>query len=249
MKRNVKVWSVLSACVLLAWGNAVPALAEVKIREPFMELTIEEDAWTEISDQETVHTFTNGQDVIQVLRYYTGGKLPEFGKIEDGYEAVYQTVYTAGNEIYVVLGAARSAKDIAQVKEIMDEISYPDASDSQGQTAAPGASDSQGQAAAPGTSDSKTQTNAQAAPGASDLQEQTNTQAAPGASDSQTQKETEASFGNGESEVNDPYELYSWDAGTNSYIPFQQAEGNGAPIGRGNGWYYYDAESGNYLPW
>ena len=50
-------------------------------------------------------------------------------------------------------------------------------------------------------------------------------------------------------QIRDPYDLYSWDAGTNSYIPYQQAEGSGAPIGKGSGWYYYDAQSGGYQPW
>ena len=50
-------------------------------------------------------------------------------------------------------------------------------------------------------------------------------------------------------EVTDPYDLYSWDPGTNSYIPFQAAESDCSPIGRGNGWYYYDEDSGEYVPW
>ena len=49
--------------------------------------------------------------------------------------------------------------------------------------------------------------------------------------------------------VRDPYDLYSWDAETGTYIPYQQAEGTAEPIGRGNGWFYYDAENGNYMPW
>lgn len=43
-------------------------------------------------------------------------------------------------------------------------------------------------------------------------------------------------------EVTDPYDLYSWDPGTNClYTQFQAAESDCSPIGRGNGWYYYDA--------
>ena len=49
--------------------------------------------------------------------------------------------------------------------------------------------------------------------------------------------------------VRDPYDLYSWDPGTNSYIPFQAAESDCSPVGRGNGWYYYDEDSGEYVPW
>ena len=52
-----------------------------------------------------------------------------------------------------------------------------------------------------------------------------------------------------EESVQDPYDLYSWDSETGTYIPYQQAEGNGEPIGRGNGWYYYAEEAEAYIPW
>ncbi len=52
-----------------------------------------------------------------------------------------------------------------------------------------------------------------------------------------------------EKNVQDPYDLYSWDSETGTYIPYQQAEGTGEPIGKGNGWYYYDDEAGAYMPW
>ena len=39
------------------------------------------------------------------------------------------------------------------------------------------------------------------------------------------------------------------DPETGTYIPYQQADGNGEAIGRGNGWYYYDDEAGAYIPW
>lgn len=57
------------------------------------------------------------------------------------------------------------------------------------------------------------------------------------------------SFGSDTSNINDPYDLYSWDGGTNSFIPYQAAGGEGLPIGKGEGWYYYDTESGNYQLW
>ena len=34
-----------------------------------------------------------------------------------------------------------------------------------------------------------------------------------------------------------------------SISPFQQAETDASPVGRGNGWYYYDEESSEFLPW
>lgn len=52
-----------------------------------------------------------------------------------------------------------------------------------------------------------------------------------------------------EKNVQDPYDLYSWDSETGTYIPYQQADGTGEPIGRGNGWYYYDAEANAFIPW
>lgn len=55
----------------------------------------------------------------------------------------------------------------------------------------------------------------------------------------------------GGSGINNPYDLYSWDGGTNSFIPFQEADGEGLPIERGSweGWYYFDETTGAYLPW
>ena len=52
-----------------------------------------------------------------------------------------------------------------------------------------------------------------------------------------------------EENVQDPYDLYSWDPETGTYIPYRQSDGNGEPIGRGNGWYYYDDEAGTYILW
>ena len=49
--------------------------------------------------------------------------------------------------------------------------------------------------------------------------------------------------------ISDPFDLYSWDEGTGQYIPFQQAETDVSPVGKGNGWYYYDEESNEFLPW
>lgn len=51
------------------------------------------------------------------------------------------------------------------------------------------------------------------------------------------------------SEVNDPYDLYIWDSQVETYIPYQRGDSEGLPIGRGNGWCYYDTASGSYLPW
>lgn len=51
-------------------------------------------------------------------------------------------------------------------------------------------------------------------------------------------------------EVNDPFDLFTWDSGTNKYIPFQQAEGPGLPIGQGSGvWYYFNELTGTYELW
>ena len=53
----------------------------------------------------------------------------------------------------------------------------------------------------------------------------------------------------GTEDISDPFDLYSWDAGTGQYIPFQQAETDASPVGRGNSWYYYDEERSELLPW
>ena len=39
---------------------------------------------------------------------------------------MYQTIYSAGDETYIVTGSAVRAEDICGVKEVIDSIVYPD---------------------------------------------------------------------------------------------------------------------------
>ena len=100
--------------------------AGINVSDSDIILETEDETWKEISDKYTLHTFTNGTDVITVLKYGKDEELPRPEKTGEKYEAVYQTIYSAGDEIYIVTGSAVHAEDICGVKEVIDSIVYPD---------------------------------------------------------------------------------------------------------------------------
>lgn len=273
MRKNSKIFTAfaLSAaliCTFSVTGNA----ASINISDTSISLESINKDWKEISDANTLHTFTNGTDKVTVLKYEDYDDLPAPARVDEKYGAVYQTFYCAGNEIYVVTGSAVKAADISEVKEIIDSITYPEtASAKNGSTVSMNnSSASAGSQTASGSTDSSSSKNTDSSSGKTNSSsEETNSTA--NETDS-TSEETDSSYNStdGSSEntdsssevnadyaeetddsadVNDPYDLYSWDAGTNSFIPYQQAASDGSPIGQGNGWYYYDSNSGSYLPW
>ncbi|MDO4338305.1 MAG: hypothetical protein Q4C91_09490 [Eubacteriales bacterium] len=281
----------LSAALICAFpvaGNA----ASININEPSTSLEAINRDWEEISDKNTFHTFTNGTDKVIVMKYKDYDDLPALSKTSDEYKAVYQTIYCAGDSIYTVAGLAAKAEDIAEVKEIIDSIDYPETASSN-----PGSSaqtDSDGNSSGTQTDSSASDTEIppqgfnsiilydinmnsvhvtcgtdgtgnwydengvsygdldnvdETAPiynenGEAYYWNGTFAREAADASSDHTDEDNDST-----SDINDPYDLYSWDPGTNSYIPFQKAETDGSPIGRGNGWYYYDTDSESFLPW
>lgn len=301
MKKRVKILSALALsaaliCTLPVIGNA----AAIRINESSISFESVNKDWKEISDKHTFHTFTNGTDIITVLKYEDYDDLPAPARTDDKYEAVYQTFYCAGDDIYVVTGSAVKASDISEVKEIIDSITYPEASSGKSGSTA------QSNTSSNTSTDKESSTNSSNNTDSSDIPYQgwdsivlydTNlnevtvtrgndgtgnwydangvsygnldtadesapiynsngevyywngaiAQAIAGDSSEETDNSSEGS--DSISDVNDPYDLYSWDSGTNSFIPYQQAGSDGASIGRGNGWYYYDADTNNYLSW
>lgn len=297
------VLSTALICTLSVTGNA----ATINIKESSISLDSINKDWKEVSDENTFHTFSNGTDKVTVLKYDDYDDLPAPAKVDDKYEAVYQTFFSAGNEIYVVTGCAVRAKDISDVREIIDSITYPEmASSEKGNTVSMTSSTNTSKTADSSTNrDENTNKNDDqqiseqgwdsiilydtdmngvyvtrgndgnwydengVSYGNLDIADDeapiynsngeayywngSFAQAAANAS-SGTDNDSEENSSYSEdtdssANVNDPYDLYSWDAGTNSFIPFQQADGDGAPIGRGNGWYYYDSDSNSYAPW
>lgn len=290
-------------CTLSVTGNA----AAINISESSISLESINKDWKEISDENTFHTFSNGTDQVTVLKYNDYDDLPAPAKVDDKYEAVYQTFFSAGDEIYVITGRAVKAKDISGVREIIDSITYPEMTSSKnGNTVSMNSSTSTSETADSSTQrdEAETENDSQQIPeqgwdsiilydtdmngvnvtrgndgnwydenGVSYGNLDTADDEAPiynsngeayywngnfaqaaanASSDTDNDAEENISYSevtDSSANVNDPYDLYSWDAGTNSFIPFQQAAGDGSPIGRGNGWYYYDSDNNNYVPW
>lgn len=300
MKKTVKILSTVALstsliCALPITGNA----AVINVSESSISLEDINKDWKEISDKNTFHTFTNGTDKVTILKYSDYEDLPDLAKTNDQYEAIYQTFYCAGDEIYVVTGSAVNAKDITEVKEIIDSISYPGTTSDKSNSTSQSNTSSNTSTDKGSTNDSGKENNSSDIPYQgwdsivlydADLNAVTVTRGTDGTGnwydangisygnlDSADESAPiynsngEAYYWNGAiaqaaggssdgasnsyegsdsaSDVSDPYDLYSWDAGTNTYIPYQQAGSDGSPIGRGNGWYYYDAETNNYLPW
>lgn len=236
MKKTANILSTvaLSAaliCTLPITGNA----SAIDISETSISLENISKDWREIPDKHTFHTFTNGTDKVTVLKYSDYRELPALAKTDDQYEAIYQTFYCAGDTIYVVTGSAVKAKDISEVKKIIDSISYSENSSNNFQ------STSQTTTTSNASSNKNTQDDSSEIPfqgwDSIDLY------------DADLNSINITRGNDATSWVDDPYDLYSWDGGTNSYIPYQAAAGEGLPIGRGEGWYYYDTNTGSYFPW
>lgn len=282
-------------CILPVAGNA----ADIDITKKSISFEEINKDWEEVSDQNTLHTFTNGTDVITVLKFYDYKDLPSPAKVSDKYEAVYQTFYSTGDEIYVVTGSAAKKDGITEVKNIIDSILYPEEASTKTDKKNSGSSSGQSSEASTAASGSKPQTDSSQIPeqgwdsivlydihlngvevtrgnddtgnwydangvsyGNLDEADESapiynsngeayywNGAYAQEAANASSGSDADAESTDITASINDPYDLYSWDAGTNSYIPYQQAESDASPIGRGNGWYYFDAASGGYLPW
>lgn len=295
MKKTVSILSTVALstaliCTLPVTGNA----SAININETSISLENINKSWREIPDKHTFHTFTNGTDKITVLKYSDYHELPAPAKTDDQYEAIYQTFYCAEDTIYVVTGSAVKAKDISEVKKIIDNISYPETNSDKSQ------SPSQTNTASNTSSGKNTQNDSSEIPyqgwdsidlydadlnsvnvargndgtgnwydangisyGNLDTVDESapiynsngdayywNAAIAQKLTGNTTENTENSSQGiDAASWVDDPYDLYSWDGGTNSYIPYQAADGEGLPIGRGEGWYYYDINTGNYFPW
>lgn len=245
MKKNLKLLSVMTLSAGLIFAAPVfGATRSIDITETKISLGSINADWKEISDKNTLHTFTNGTDVITVLRYDSDDTLPTPEKAGGKYEAVFQTYYSAGDTVYIVTGSAVKQKDMDEVRSIMECISYPVAE----KTASSNSNSSSGKNAAASGNEKYNENNVNS------KNEEVNDS---GDSYDENEAADESYHENTETDesydktasVNDPYDLYSWDYGTNSFIPFQEAGGDGQPIGRGEGWFYYDEEIGAYLPW
>lgn len=124
MRKSWRVVSGLSMAAVLTCALPLQGNASINVEDPHISLMVPEDEWSEVSDKETLHTFTNGKDVITVLKYGAGAELPAPARPGGKYEAVYQTYYSTEDITYVVTGSAAEEENMDEVREIIGKISY-----------------------------------------------------------------------------------------------------------------------------
>lgn len=124
MRKSWRAMSGLSIAAVLTWALPLQGNASINVDDTHISLMVQEDEWHEVSDKETLHTFTNGEDVITVLKYGAGAELPAPARPDGKYEAVYQTYYSTEDITYVVTGSAAEEENMDEVREIIGRISY-----------------------------------------------------------------------------------------------------------------------------
>ena len=81
--------------------------------------------WEKADTEGTYASYTNGSDYVNIYKYTLDNVKTGVAKCNDSYEACYQTIYSEGNSLYMVVGYAKDAKDINEVRQIVENISYP----------------------------------------------------------------------------------------------------------------------------
>ncbi len=82
-------------------------------------------AWEKADTEGTYASYTNGSDYVNIYKYSLEDVKTGIAKCNDTYEACYQTIYSEGNSLYMVVGYAKDADDIGDVREFAEYISYP----------------------------------------------------------------------------------------------------------------------------
>ena len=82
-------------------------------------------AWEKADTEGTYASYTNGSDYVNIYKYSLEDVKTGIAKCNDTYEACYQTIYSEGNSLYMVVGYAKDADDIGDVREFVEYISYP----------------------------------------------------------------------------------------------------------------------------
>lgn len=81
--------------------------------------------WEKADTEGTYASYTNGSDYVNIYKYALDNVKTGIAKCNDTYEACYQTIYSEGNSLYMVVGYAKDAEDIGEVRQIVENISYP----------------------------------------------------------------------------------------------------------------------------
>ena len=80
-------------------------------------------AWEKADTEGTYASYTNGSDYVNIYKYSLEDVKTGIAKCNDTYEACYQTIYSEGNSLYMVVGYAKDADDIGDVREFAEYIS------------------------------------------------------------------------------------------------------------------------------
>lgn len=81
--------------------------------------------WEKADTEGTYASYTNGDDYVNIYKYALDDVKTGIAKCNDTYEACYQTIYSEGNSLYMVVGYAKDADDIGEVRKFVEYISYP----------------------------------------------------------------------------------------------------------------------------
>ena len=82
-------------------------------------------AWEKADTEGTYASYSNGSDYVNIYKYSLEDVKTGIAKCNDTYEACYQTIYSEGNSLYMVVGYAKDADDIGDVRKFVEYISYP----------------------------------------------------------------------------------------------------------------------------
>ena len=81
--------------------------------------------WEKADTEGTYASYTNGNDYVNIYKYSLEDVKTGIAKCNDTYDACYQTIYSEGNSLYMVVGYAKDADDIGDVRKFVEYISYP----------------------------------------------------------------------------------------------------------------------------
>lgn len=84
-----------------------------------------DSGWEKADTEGTYASYTNGSDYVNIYKYELDDVKTGIAKCNDTYEACYQTIYSEGKSLYMVVGYAKDAEDISEVRKIVENVSYP----------------------------------------------------------------------------------------------------------------------------
>ncbi|MFR6168374.1 MAG: hypothetical protein ACLUKE_09460 [Blautia wexlerae] len=74
--------------------------------------------WEKADTEGTYASYSNGSDYVNIYKYSLEDVKTGIAKCNDTYEACYQTIYSEGNSLYMVVGYAKDADDIGDVRNL-----------------------------------------------------------------------------------------------------------------------------------